>query len=1079
MLLALCVARGDTGKIIKAITSILMSTNAVLSQPIKLPEILIKLQRSVECAALGRPEKPTFFEQGIPINSLIDEFHIKNITVDSSTSSSIASDGKFLYILHGKSLYKVGSGYNSTTKGLIYKMNKDFSKDRRGWIGYCKDKLYYKKISKRNTENFIVIDRDSLTFQSPMQVSSKSSIKKEAGNYTLYSDGESINAISAVKDDNFVIKEIISSNDFSFDLTLNLAKRSFRTFGYAAFEEEILNNAQLQKIQTSYNCFIPALPDDSEVSGIASGKEFGLVMTSNNKVYYYGKGASLGLKSLIKSPSLKLSELTISKVSKIIQTSLGHDGLHTLLLSDDGSVFFAGTVRRGEDGEISKRRLLKPTKPKRISRLDNHFVVHVSSNNGTSAFVTKTGKLVMFGKDTSFCDSHGIVLHLQDQHIIKVALGKAHTVALNSKGQIFSFGVNNKGQCGRTFTSKDRATNEEYFAIKAERQSTQASASLMCDIDDHEVVEDHCKICKICYECTGYNKLCAAATKIAMKSRIPGSNCFCGHGNSGCIKCGACTSCITKQENELNNEQFVGSPDKQKRIKKEVKINIDEFNFPNESERVAPLPPARVIIPSSSPIIQIACGLHHTVVLTAAGEAFTFGSNQYGQLGTGDLQPITSPVQVKIPCLASQVAAGSNHTVILSQKGIVYTFGNYQKGQLGRLPSETNLTPSNLNDYQTPESASTIMAQRQRFLWNCIPSSITGIGPNFRRKACWVSASGDQTFIKIDESLVNANSLTKISVAADKNTIIFISNNEGVPGCITINKQDGKCKTHTMNQYAFNNFYYEGCYDDTGSEHSASSSLKDSGDFHPFPSSTSSSPSTSITAISNTIFTIDPLYDVLWCFDVMSKKILCFNILASKVAGNASAIFKSDMTLPNKNIVHVTRVHACLNVLACLDTLAYAQNSLETCFEVDAKARVTKTPTSIEPPSTTTTTKDCKETKKICRFEGFGGGWGYFGHSVEAVRFMCDTDILVDGIGMYGGRGEYMCKIKIFDLGADGGGLEKDGIIIFELDDIPYYCPARTIHNIMFQKAVNIVAAKWYLLWVKVSGPSSDCSTLR
>ena len=394
----------------------------------------------------------------------------------------------------------------------------------------------------------------------------------------------------------------------------------------------------------------------------------------------------------------------------------------------------------------------------------------------------------------------------------------------------------------------------------------------------------------------------------------------------------------------------MGSPDKQKRLKKEVKINIDEYNFPNESERVAPLPPAKVSIPSSSSIIQISCGLHHTVVLTSAGEVFTFGSNQHGQLGTGDLQPASTPIQVKIPCLASQVAAGSNHTVVLSQKGIVYTFGNYQKGQLGRLPSDPSSTPSNLNEFQTVENASAIIAQRQRFLWNCIPSPIAGIGPNHRRKACWISASGDQTFIKIDESLVNANSLTKINVAADKNTIIFISNNESSPGCITINKQDGKCKTHTNNQYVFNNYFYEGSCDDAASDVSNSSSIKE------FPPSTSSSPSTSMTAISNTIFTMDPLYDVLWCFDVLSKKVLCFNILASKVNGNASAIFKSDMTLPNKNILSVTRVHACLNVLACLDTLAYAQNSLDTCF--DTKAKISKTLSTENP-----ILKDSKETK--------------------------------------------------------------------------------------------------------------------
>lgn len=99
----------------------------------------------------------------------------------------------------GKSLYKVGSGYSATTKGLIYKINKEFTKDKRAWIGYCQDKLFYKKLSKRNNDSFLVVDRESLTFQSPIQIPTKL-FKKETSNYTLYSDGESINAINAVKD---------------------------------------------------------------------------------------------------------------------------------------------------------------------------------------------------------------------------------------------------------------------------------------------------------------------------------------------------------------------------------------------------------------------------------------------------------------------------------------------------------------------------------------------------------------------------------------------------------------------------------------------------------------------------------------------------------------------------------------------------------------------------------------------------------------------------------------------------------------------------------------------------------------
>jgi len=31
----------------------------------------------------------------------------------------------------------------------------------------------------------------------------------------------------------------------------------------------------------------------------------------------------------------------------------------------------------------------------------------------------------------------------------------------------------------------------------------------------------------------------------------------------------------------------------------------------------------------------------------------------------------------------------------------------------------------------------------------------------------------------------------------------------------------------------------------------------------------------------------------------------------------------------------------------------------------------------------------------VNRFDNHGGGWGYSGHSIEAIRFMVDTDILL------------------------------------------------------------------------------------
>ena len=40
---------------------------------------------------------------------------------------------------------------------------------------------------------------------------------------------------------------------------------------------------------------------------------------------------------------------------------------------------------------------------------------------------------------------------LKDVTVQSIVLGKAYGVVLTSKGHIYTFGVNNKGQCGRDF----------------------------------------------------------------------------------------------------------------------------------------------------------------------------------------------------------------------------------------------------------------------------------------------------------------------------------------------------------------------------------------------------------------------------------------------------------------------------------------------------------------------------------------------------------------------------------------------------------------------------------------------------
>ncbi|KAG7376013.1 putative E3 ubiquitin-protein ligase herc3 [Phytophthora pseudosyringae] len=94
----------------------------------------------------------------------------------------------------------------------------------------------------------------------------------------------------------------------------------------------------------------------------------------------------------------------------------------------------------------------------------------------------------------------------------------------------------------------------------------------------------------------------------------------------------------------------------------------------------------------SSPekVFRVACGIHHTLALTSSG-LYAWGSNLYGQLGLGAHCSAADPHLLE-PALVSlsgdctpvvDVACGEMHSVVLSASGMVCTFGCNWEGQLG------------------------------------------------------------------------------------------------------------------------------------------------------------------------------------------------------------------------------------------------------------------------------------------------------------------------------------------------------------------------------------------------------------
>ncbi|XP_035827428.1 E3 ubiquitin-protein ligase MYCBP2 isoform X3 [Aplysia californica] len=1019
-LISLTIALGDTEKLLRAITVMLMSRSGLELQDIQVPGILAALQKSVQAVLLGKSHLPDWFNYGIKAKCQAQIFKLQNAKVGECLveNSAIASDGRYLYILNKYGLYKVGSGYGGTVKGKLESQKKDFPVHKNTFLAFAAGKLLC-KWDRGNTPSLCVINRATLAPENTFGMDGNSS-----GHSLLFSDGENIGYIAPAKEeDSFVIRTFspISNPPMQQvnEVPLKLTRKCMDVMGSTPFD-------YTYEKRTIVSGF------DEDTVMMVSGKEFSLIKTIGGKVLYHGKAASLGIKQSSQAQG-KWAELTITKSPKITHIALGHDGLHALMVAEDGSVYFVGTARRGEDGDVGGkvRRQPKPTKPRKMSRLESKFVTLASCNSGTSAVVTRDGELYMFGKDTNHhCDpTSGQVTELRDVRVAQVCLGKAHAVVLSSKGQIYTFGINNKGQCGREFSSHAASPRDATLNITMAEDEEEAEVDdSLCPPGKHKWVYEVCMICPVCRECTGYGVSCINSGR---KDRNPGMPCGCGAGDSGCSECGVCRVCGEEKLafNELDERGLLDVVQARRALKGEAGGKKDKLQLrqaqklakarkqregTNEAEaeitKLVSLTPAETQIDGSgSPAVQIAVGLHHTLVLLQNGDVYAFGSNNNGQLGQGHTKIEGRPTKVPLPFPAVMVAAGSHHSAFLLTSGQIYTCGDHQKGALGR----NGLDESPVKSKHTP--------------WYSVPGPVPNVGAKYGRRATWIGASGDQTIMRIDESLINAHTLTRSNIFASKTCIGLIPRGDENPGamkCLMISKSDGNCKSFS---------------DDEQED------------------------------LSHQAVCLDPVYDVLWGYNPRSQEIRCYNVLVSeaqsltKIDPGYCDIFSPELAVPTRIGCQATRSHCALHMLGCLDTLTVAnQLKLQVAEESREKAAISKVYSK-------------EDYTVVNRFESHGGGWGYSGHSVEAIRFMCDTDVLLGGFGLFGGRGGYLGRIKLFELGVEGGENEGDGELLAETEETQFVCGAREKYSMLFDEPVPIQANFWYVAWARISGPSSDC----
>lgn len=85
------------------------------------------------------------------------------------------------------------------------------------------------------------------------------------------------------------------------------------------------------------------------------------------------------------------------------------------------------------------------------------------------------------------------------------------------------------------------------------------------------------------------------------------------------------------------------------------------------------------VLPPHVRVREVACGLGHTLLLSFAGQCFSWGNGGNGRLGLGDVQDRTAASALSAFCCegdaVKSVQCGASHSMALTAAGLLYCWG--------------------------------------------------------------------------------------------------------------------------------------------------------------------------------------------------------------------------------------------------------------------------------------------------------------------------------------------------------------------------------------------------------------------
>lgn len=80
-----------------------------------------------------------------------------------------------------------------------------------------------------------------------------------------------------------------------------------------------------------------------------------------------------------------------------------------------------------------------------------------------------------------------------------------------------------------------------------------------------------------------------------------------------------------------------------------------------------------------------------------------------------------------------------------------------------------------------------------------------------------------------------------------------------------------------------------------------------------------------------------------------------------------------------------------------------------------------------------------------------------------------NRDLLLHGLGLFGGRGENTARLKVFRVQGNAGDPDEQNVeLVAETDEALFDCPPKQTAFVGLRRPVPINADVWYIAWVQI-----------